>query len=253
MFENEVRIRFGPPALEDFDEALSRIKQTGTFRDYQREFEKLGSRVRGWTPKALVGTFIGGLKPEISDGIRMFQPKSVKEVITFAKMRDDRLNRQRRVIRTSIVRTSVMTNQTNQPAAATPIKRMSWEEMQKRRAQGLCFNCNEKFTPGHKCQISQLLLLESFKLDEEKFVDEHQNDGKVECMAIEDVEQIMEPEITLHALAGWSAPRTLRIKVAIGSHELVALVDSGFMHNFISELMESTLSLPVTPTEPFSV
>lgn len=125
--------------------------------------------------------------------------------------------------------------------------------MQKRRAQGLCFNCNEKFTPGHKCQVSQLLLLESFKLDEEKFLVEHQNDGKAECTAIENVEEIMELEITLHALTGWSAPRTMRIKAAIGSHELVALVDSGSTHNFISERIAGTLSLPVTPTEPFSV
>lgn len=77
--------------------------------------------MKGWTPKALVGTFIGGLKTEISDGIRMFQPKLVKEVITLTKMRDDQVNRQRRVIRPSNARSSVMTNQTNQPAVATTI------------------------------------------------------------------------------------------------------------------------------------
>ena len=32
--------------------------------------------------------------------------------------------------------------------------------MQKRRAHGLCFNCNEKFNPGRKCRGPQLLLLE---------------------------------------------------------------------------------------------
>ena len=30
---------------------------------------------------------------------------------------------------------------------------------------GLCFNCNDKFTPGHKCQGSQLMLLEMEKTD----------------------------------------------------------------------------------------
>jgi hypothetical protein len=43
---------------------------------------------------------------------------------------------------------------------ATPIKRISWEEMQKRRAQGLCFYCNDRFTAGHRCKKPQLLLLE---------------------------------------------------------------------------------------------
>jgi hypothetical protein len=38
-------------------------------RDYQQEFKRLGNQVRGWTQKALVGTFMGGLKTDISDGI----------------------------------------------------------------------------------------------------------------------------------------------------------------------------------------
>jgi hypothetical protein len=47
---------FGPSDCEDFDEALSRVMQMR--RDFQKEFEKLGSRVRGWTQKALIGTFM---------------------------------------------------------------------------------------------------------------------------------------------------------------------------------------------------
>jgi len=46
-FEDELWARFGPIDCEDFDEALSRIKQVGSLRDYQSEFEKLGNRVRG--------------------------------------------------------------------------------------------------------------------------------------------------------------------------------------------------------------
>ena len=61
--------RFEPTDCEDFDEALSRVKQTGTLREYKKEFEKLGNRVQGWTQKVLVGTFMGGLKYEIQEEI----------------------------------------------------------------------------------------------------------------------------------------------------------------------------------------
>ncbi|KAL5743864.1 hypothetical protein ACOSQ2_026980 [Xanthoceras sorbifolium] len=88
--------RFGPTDCEDFDEALSKIRQSGSLRDYQKEFEKLGNRVQGWTQKALVRTFMGGLKAEIADGIRMFKPKSLKEAISLARMRDEQLIRQRK-------------------------------------------------------------------------------------------------------------------------------------------------------------
>jgi hypothetical protein len=53
--------------------------------------------------------------------------------------------------------------------------------MQKRQAQaqGLYFNCDEKFTSGHKCCRPQLLLLEgdydlSMVDDEEPIVDEYE-------------------------------------------------------------------------------
>ncbi|KAH7572795.1 hypothetical protein JRO89_XS03G0015500 [Xanthoceras sorbifolium] len=91
VFEDELRARFGPSDLEDFDVALSRVKQMGTLRDYQWEFERLGNRLRGWTQKALVGTFMGGLKLEIADEIRMFKPQLLKDVISLARMRDDQL------------------------------------------------------------------------------------------------------------------------------------------------------------------
>jgi len=45
--------------------------------------------VQGWTQKALVGTFMGGLKTEIAKGIKMFKPKSLKEAKSLARMRDE--------------------------------------------------------------------------------------------------------------------------------------------------------------------
>jgi hypothetical protein len=94
-FQEELWARFRPSICEDFDEALSKIKQVGTLRDYQREFEKLGNKVQGWTQKALVGTLMGGPKTKISEGIRMFKPQSLKEVINLTRMRDKQLTRQR--------------------------------------------------------------------------------------------------------------------------------------------------------------
>ena len=87
----ELWARFGPTNCEDFDEALSKVKQTGTLRDYQKEFERHGNRVQGWTQKALVGTFIGGLKPEIAEEILLFRLRTLKEAINLARMRGEQL------------------------------------------------------------------------------------------------------------------------------------------------------------------
>ncbi|KAJ0027601.1 hypothetical protein Pint_36394 [Pistacia integerrima] len=63
----------------------------------------------------------------------------------------------------------------------------------------------------------------------------------------------MEPEITLHALTGWTGPKTICKTARMGPHEVVVLVDSRSMHNFISDHLENLLRLPIIPTEAFSV
>nr|GFD43469.1 cysteamine dioxygenase [Tanacetum cinerariifolium] len=40
-----------------------------------------------------------------------------------------------------------------------PLTRFSPDELQKRRAAGLCFRCPEKYIPGHKCNPPQFLLI----------------------------------------------------------------------------------------------
>ena len=52
-----------------------------------------------------------------------------------------------------------LTSQTN---GTVSTKKISWEEMQRWREKGLYFNCNEKFTPGHRCATSQAFVIEVF-------------------------------------------------------------------------------------------
>ncbi|XP_020241395.1 uncharacterized protein LOC109819859 [Asparagus officinalis] len=238
IFQEELWARFGPTECEDFDEALSRVKQMGSLRDYQKEFERLGNRVQGWPQRALVGAFMGGLKPEIADGIRMFRPRSLKEAISLATMRDEQLSRQKKVIR-PFSRSIADSPSPVKFKGTTPVKRLTWDEMQKRRAQGLCFNCDEKFIQGHRCRGPQLLLL----------------DGSNDNSEDDEIDDSMEqpPEISLHALSGWTAYKTMRVMARIGPCEVVVLIDSGSTHNFISKKMANLLQLPVLPTEPFNV
>ena len=64
-------------------------------------------------------------------------------------------------------------------AVTAPFKRLAWDEMQRWRTQGLCFNCNERFTVGHKCQGPQLLLMENYgELDGEECEEIVDKDGK---------------------------------------------------------------------------
>lgn len=146
------------------------IKHNDTLREYQKEFEKLASRVHDWTEKVLVGAFIGGLKSELAAKVRVYHPKTYLEMAEVECLRDDHLaavNKGTQIepckIGTQTFKgTSSGTNNLGNmnPQTTNPgVKRLSWEEIQKRREKGLCFNCDEKFVPRHKCMVTQAFLL----------------------------------------------------------------------------------------------
>jgi hypothetical protein len=78
--------------------------------------------------------------------------------------------------------------------------------MTTRRAQGLCFNYDEQFIPGHRCKKLYIMEIDPFLDDDGAAADT----GKVEVMAI-----------SLAAIAGVQ-PRsgnTLRLIVTIGGKD----------------------------------
>ena len=42
----------------------------------------------------------------------------------------------------------------------TPVKHLSEAKMRERQEKGLCYNCDEKFTRGHRCVEQKLYLLD---------------------------------------------------------------------------------------------
>nr|GMD40651.1 Retrovirus-related Pol polyprotein from transposon 17.6 [Ipomoea batatas] len=239
LFEEELWARFGPPEGTDFNEALKKLQQTGSLHDYHEEFERLGNRVHGWSEEALLGVYMGGLKSELADVVRMFRPKILRDAMAWARMKDDQLQRVRRSTRP--LPYTRPGNVAHAPDVGKSVKRLSWEEMQRRKSQGLCFSCNEKFTPGHRCAKPQLMLLEYADEGDEvvspPHVETHEDDAL---------------EISLHALSGWSAQRTMRLPAQIFGRAITVLVDSGSTHNFIRSKLAEQLQLPFTPMDSFN-
>jgi hypothetical protein len=84
---------------------------------------------------------------------------------------------------------------------------------------GLCFNCNEQYTKGHKCQ--KLFYLE---------VDDNDDD----TTASPDEQHYEEPLISLHAIAGVRTDNTMQVRVYVGEQVFTALIDTWSTHNFFS-------------------
>ena len=68
---------------------------------------------------------MGELESKIAEGIRMFKPKTLKEAISLARMKDDHLIRQNKIVPMSNTTSSII-------KSSLTMKQLSWEEMQKR-------------------------------------------------------------------------------------------------------------------------
>lgn len=278
-FTRALEVRFGPSAYDNHQQALFKLKQTASVADYQHEFERLCNRVTGLSPIAIVDCFVSGLKFHIQSELVVHQPTSISQAIGLAKLIESKA---------TVVRPFQTTKNPNQkpPLLPTPspqllqrttptqtslpIKRLTPPEMQQRRAQGLCFNCDERFHPGHRCKTKQFLLL----LDAD--VSNHSDENLCALITSPEPPNLIdlsptttlaqtetttdpldtEPEffhLSLQAATGYPSPRTLRFTASIHGHKFTILVDSGSSHNIIQPRIASFLHLPIQPLSSFSV
>jgi hypothetical protein len=125
-----------------------------------------------------------------------------------------------------------------------PVKRLTTEEMQLRRHQGLCFNCDEKFTPGHRCKgRPALLYLEDIEEDPGDFDNHSFNLTNFEPT---------KPEISLNALLGRYGAKSMRMLSHIQSQPVQILV-GGSTNNLISRQAAQFLDLTSAPTQLFRI
>jgi transposase InsO family protein len=113
-----------------------------------------------------------------------------------------------------------------------PIRRLSQSEMEERRRLGLCFNCNEKFARSHNRVCQRIFLLDLADDDEEAATDDEPHQS---------------PLISLLAMAGVWTWEMMQVHIQLGGNRLLALLDSGSTHNFVSSEAAGRTSLKLNP------
>lgn len=131
---------------------------------------------------------------------------------------------------------------TNSNSRANNVRKMTFEELQERRRNGLCYSCPKKWVKGLVCPNQQLLLLDVF-------VDECCD---VDC----EIQEGQQFEITNCAVYGTSAPQhsqTMKVFRFIKNCYVIILFDLGSSHNFISLLVAKKLGWKVDVNKSFEV
>ncbi|XP_066347739.1 uncharacterized protein [Miscanthus floridulus] len=145
------------------------------------------------------------------------------------------------------------------PAAANgapPVRqfhRLTPAEQLERRRQGLCFNCDEPYVRGHVCP-------RFFYLESDDYIDDGLGDAAaMDNVANPEAPDVEEPAaanalvVSLHALAGIRTDNTMLLPVMVKGERLLALLDTGSMHNFLHGATMRRLGLAPTGGEQLRV
>ncbi|KAH7681920.1 hypothetical protein IHE45_05G088400 [Dioscorea alata] len=132
---------------------------------YLADFECLSSCVLGHSQANILNCFLFGLRPDIQRELYMLRQTILHDAISLAKLVKNKHNDARAYIPQSHFpffrpppAPHLPTTGSNR-YAPLPIKCLTPSEMATRREKGLCFNCDAKFVPGHKCNPPQFLCL----------------------------------------------------------------------------------------------
>jgi hypothetical protein len=123
--------------------------------------------------------------------------------------------------------------------------RLEPQKLEERKEKGLFFNCDNKYSKGHKCGENKLFYIYC----EEEEEQEPSQDEDVEVISSE----YMNPIISCHAFNRISTPKTLKIEGYIKKKKVIMITDSGSAHNFIHCKLSKSLICFIYPTPEFQV
>nr|KAJ0215263.1 hypothetical protein LSAT_V11C300156310 [Lactuca sativa] len=128
------------------------------------------------------------------------------------------------------------------------VRRLTDKKLQHKKEKGLCYRCDDKWNPGHKCKKKELSVL---LMQEEE--EEEEEEPQTEELVTPDQATTILSGICLNSVLGMTNPKTLKLRGTLVDTEVVVFIDLGATHNFMSLAVIKKLHIPITPTAGFGV
>ena len=278
-FEELLCKRFCNKICRDIVEEFNKIQQVGSVENYQEKFEELKPLMLMKNPQLdegyFVSSFISELKEEIKPMIRMLKPTELSAAYEMAQLQEYSLqlqSRQGKEMQRNAVenkfgmqKSQLSSSTTGNLYKVPPVshhrhfnarkgslennstRKISAQEIQYRRNNGLCFKCGEKYGAGHQCKMGHLNF----------FLGEEEEESEFEDAVGEQDEHTGNPgsvmEMSLHALSESLKRKTITITGQLDGEEVLILVDAGSSDSYIDSELVIALDIPYRMVSPFSV
>ena len=145
----------------------------------------------------LLDLFIGTLKDKNQHELHLFEPSYLEKAFIMAR----KVENKNMAMTTRKAFSNTYEN--NFPYSKTPL-RLIPQQLDERREKGLCFNCDSKYSKGHKCTKKKLFYTD---YEEEERKEEEASQEEATSKEIEeDTSEEITPTISCHTLARISTP-----------------------------------------------
>ncbi|KAF5450607.1 hypothetical protein F2P56_030941, partial [Juglans regia] len=261
-FIKAVQSRFGSSSYDDPMEAITRLRQTSTVSAYKTQFEVLSNRLKGLSENYKLSCFLSGLRDEIRLPVRMLHPQSLNTAFGLAKIQEEYITSTRsnnrphfpchsapNEVNHSLLGNSIRKEGNSGPKPTTfktsvPFQKLTPAEMKAKREKGICYFCEDKWQPGHKCNKAKFFEMAGLEWLQDSEKEEAGPQESQETNEPVEVETEV-PEISFHAIAGCISPRTMRVHGKIKNCSVIVLVDTGSTHNFLDPMIARKVGLAV--------
>jgi len=123
-------------------------------------------------------------------------------------------------------------------------KKLADVELQDKFAKGLCYGCDAKFSPGHRCANKQLHVL---------ILEGDEDEADTADQKVESESAINSLQLSMFSMFGLTSKKTIKLWGDLLNHRVLVLVDCGASHNFISSVLVQNLDLQFKPKSSFTV
>ena len=171
--------KFRSSRVGSLHEQFLAIHQEDSIGDYNRMFIVQLAPLDNVLDEVALSTFINGLKPEMRTELRVFEPTTWNRAMNLANRIKEKLQAAAQARGLNPPRTWMNTKSTMSNSGSTKIeqtfynggsttkplgeiRRMTNSEMQAKREKGLCYSCDNKWSPGHQCWKKELSILVTF-------------------------------------------------------------------------------------------
>ena len=125
------------------------------------DFQKLNRRVTYIPENQMIDVFIGTLKDNVQHEVRFWEPDSLEEAFELAKKIESEIMETRNPTTHDYNYGSVFSLGLPQPTWFT------LQQLEEKREKGIFYNCDRKYTKGHKCTENKLFYID-YEEEEEK-------------------------------------------------------------------------------------